>query len=185
MDNGLSHAPVRCRPDCAYFSAYTNTCDYTLLMYHSRGCPRDACTRFAPRSDGHVRPRVLYGPEEGLYVEVKEENGMRVPEPPAEPSEDPRYIAAGCGHEVYDGEDLFECEDGLTLCADCMEEKFSEMTLLERAELLGCEHTVVSFRRGAADCDNAYISEADDVPKARGAHFGYALETRHVPGLGD
>ena len=32
-----------------------------------------------------------------------------------------RYIMAKCGHEVYEGEDLYETEDG-TLCPDCFDD---------------------------------------------------------------
>jgi hypothetical protein len=69
---------------------------------------------------------------------------MRGPEPPVEPPDMGRYMTADCGHEVYNGEDLFEWE-GATFCSDCIEDKLRDMTLLERAELLGCEHTVVNI----------------------------------------
>ena len=70
-----------------------------------------------------------------------------VPDIRLEPSEE-FYIEAGCGHEVYEGEELYEWAGGLTLCPDCMEEKFDELTLHEKAELLGCRHIVVEKEEG-------------------------------------
>ena len=67
------------------------------------------------------------------------------PEPNMEPPDDTPHVIASCGHEVYNGEELFEWEDGKTLCPDCMEDKFKEMSLIDRAELLGCEHRTISF----------------------------------------
>lgn len=58
-----------------------------------------------------------------------------VPDRPLEPKEEP-YVIANCGHEVYEGEELFEF-DGVTLCPDCMADKFEELTLHEKAALLG------------------------------------------------
>lgn len=52
------------------------------------------------------------------------------------------YVTAGCGCEVHEGEELYEWENK-TLCPDCMEEKFNEMTLQEKAALLGCEFSTV------------------------------------------
>ncbi len=146
---------VACRHDCRYYSSYTNTCDYSLIMYRSRGCPRDACTRYTPRQGAQPLPRITYEPEDMYYHAAREmpvagiEEGepMYMPEPPVTPPEDDRYIVAGCGHEVYEGEELFEWEDGSTLCGDCLSDRFEEMSLVERAELLGCEHRTVSFSR--------------------------------------
>ncbi len=70
---------------------------------------------------------------------------MYIPQPPVEPPDDAGYITAGCGHEVYEGEEVFEWENGATLCSDCLEDRFLEMSLTERAELLGCGHHAVSF----------------------------------------
>jgi hypothetical protein len=140
--------PLPCRPDCRYYSSYTTTCDYSLIMYHSRGCPRDACTRYIPRVSARPLPRVQYEPEDGLFYKGKEEKSMLMPEPPLSPPEDDRYLTAGCGHEVYDGEDLFEWENGQTLCSDCLSDRFNDMSLVERAELLGCEHQTINFRPG-------------------------------------
>lgn len=54
-----------------------------------------------------------------------------------------RYIIAGCGHEVYEGEDVFQWEDGHTLCPDCIESKFDDMGTEEKAILLGCRWEIV------------------------------------------
>ena len=70
-----------------------------------------------------------------------------VPDIRLEPPEE-FYIEAGCGHEVYEGEELYEWAGGLTLCPDCMEEKFDDLTLHEKAELLGCRHIVVEKEEG-------------------------------------
>lgn len=61
------------------------------------------------------------------------------PEPP-----EPDYIKAGCGCEVYEGETIFSY-DGGTLCPDCMEAIFDEMSLEEKAELLGCTWRTVEL----------------------------------------
>ena len=138
--------PVPCRSDCRFFSSYTTTCDYSLMMYHTRGCPRDACTRYIPRRSAGPVMRVEFELEDGLYYEAKnakEEKLMYVPEPPVTPPEDEHYVTAGCGHEVYDGEELFEWENGQTLCADCLSDRFGERSIVERAELLGCDHQTV------------------------------------------
>jgi hypothetical protein len=41
--------PTPCRRDCAYFSTYTDSCNYTLIFYRSRPCPAAACTEFKLR----------------------------------------------------------------------------------------------------------------------------------------
>lgn len=61
---------------------------------------------------------------------------------PAPP--EPDYITAGCGCEVYEGETIFSY-DGGTLCPDCMEAIFDEMSLEEKAELLGCTWRTVEL----------------------------------------
>lgn len=66
----------------------------------------------------------------------------RIPEQKLEPYAE-FYIVAGCGHEVYDEEDLFEWEHGITLCPDCMQEKFDELSVYEKAALLGCRHAKI------------------------------------------
>ncbi|MDR0906666.1 MAG: hypothetical protein LBN00_10950 [Oscillospiraceae bacterium] len=43
--------PTPCRRDCAYFSTYTESCDYTLIFYRSRPCPAAACTEFRLREE--------------------------------------------------------------------------------------------------------------------------------------
>jgi hypothetical protein len=54
----LPEGPVQCRRDCIYYSTYTNTCDYTLLMYHTRGCPTGACIRYKKQTK--PRPWCIY-----------------------------------------------------------------------------------------------------------------------------
>ncbi len=140
---------VKCRPDCRFFSTYTNTCDYTLIMYRSRGCPRDACTAYEKRTGPRPWNKVSFDPED-FYFNAKEETAMYVPEPPTEPADDANYITAGCGHEIYEGDEVFEWENGTTLCGDCLEDKFLELSLAERAELLGCDHRAVAFPKKGA-----------------------------------
>ena len=82
-----------------------------------------------------------------FYYSAKACKSMHMPEPPVEPAENDAYITAGCGHEIYEGEEVFEWENGATLCSDCLEDRFFEMSLSERAELLGCEHRAVSFSK--------------------------------------
>ncbi|MEL4106331.1 hypothetical protein AAFA46_05745 [Oscillospiraceae bacterium WX1] len=139
-------APIACRPDCLYYSAYTETCDYTLLMFRTRGCPTDACTRYlmrtAPRPWSRVHVTVP-----GICTTSDIRHQSDIPEPPPGPPENDRCITADCGHELYEGEELYIWEDGETLCSDCLEDKFQEMSLSERAELLGCEHETVAFRK--------------------------------------
>ena len=53
-----------------------------------------------------------------------------------------KFVFAECGHEVYEGERIYEWEPG-TLCPDCMEDRFSELSTQEKAELLGCESSEV------------------------------------------
>ncbi|MDR3278834.1 MAG: hypothetical protein LBT12_08670 [Oscillospiraceae bacterium] len=134
---------TECKRDCMYFSTYTDTCDFTLLMYRSRGCPRDACTAYKPRAER--RTWMQYHPLPGAADMGKEERKMVTPEPPAEPPEDTRYAVADCGHEVYEGESLYDWEDE-TLCPECVEDKFSELTTEEKARLMGCESSVVRFQ---------------------------------------
>ena len=67
---------------------------------------------------------------------------MYDPEPRLDPPE-PFCVVASCGHEVYSGEHLYKWENGKILCPDCMEAKFNEQSLDERAALLGCEWVTV------------------------------------------
>lgn len=139
--------PIPCRRDCAYFSTYTNTCDYTLLMYHTRGCPTGACTRYKKQTKPRPWSHISYDQEDGLYISVKEEKSVYIPEPPLDPTDDGLFITADCGHEVFEDEELFEWENGKTLCPDCLEDKFRELSILERADLMGCEHRTVHFHK--------------------------------------
>lgn len=63
------------------------------------------------------------------------------PERALEPA-DQAYLTAACGHEVYPGENMFEWEDK-TLCPDCLEDKFSELSIEEKADLMGCAYLQV------------------------------------------
>ena len=146
MNESERAAKVMCRPDCHFFSTYTNTCDYTLMMYRTRGCPRDACTKYEKRTTPRSWNKSSFDPED-FYYGTKKDKTMYMPEPSVDPPDNDKYITAGCGHEVYEGEEIFEWENGITLCGDCLEERFLEMCLTERAELLGCEHRIVSFSK--------------------------------------
>lgn len=64
------------------------------------------------------------------------------PEPRLELPE-PFFIVADCGHEVYDGENLFEWPDYINgkwryshICPDCFTAKFNEIPLDELARIL-------------------------------------------------
>ena len=130
---------TKCQRDCEYFSTYTDTCDYTLLMYESRGCPTSACTKYKPR-EGNRRSWNIFraGPETSKCEEdeamYKTSDGF-----------ESRYVIANCGHEVYDGERMYEWEDDDTLCPECVEMKFDELSILEKAALLCCESMEVNF----------------------------------------
>jgi hypothetical protein len=150
MNEDVRTPAVSCRADCRYFSTYTNTCDYTLMMYRSRGCPRDACTKYEKRSGPRPWNKVTYDPEE-FYSDTREDKHMHVPEPPVDPPDSEKYITAGCGHEIYDAK---RCLNGgrATHCAECLEDRFMQRSLAERAELLGCEHRAVSFPKRGERC---------------------------------
>ena len=136
---------TKCREDCKYYSTYTKTCDYTLINFQSRGCPTDACTKFKEREA--ARSWNPYKPVPEKNLTKKEDERMYTPEPPITPQEE-LYIYADCGHEVYEGESLFEWEDGMTLCPECMEDKLEALTLAEKAKLMGCGCTEVARRKG-------------------------------------
>jgi hypothetical protein len=113
-------------------------------------------------------PKITFEPEDGFFyhaahettaapaLEKEEDDMLYTPAPPLSPPEDDRYLTAGCGHEVYDGEELFEWEDGHTLCADRLSDRFDELSLAERAEFLGCEHRLVSFPKKGVLTDGFY-----------------------------
>ena len=48
------------------------------------------------------------------------------------------YIMGDCGHEIYEKEGQFPWE-GKILCPDCFQEKFDELSIYEKADLLGSE----------------------------------------------
>lgn len=136
---------VKCQRNCKYFSTYTNTCDYTLMMYQSRGCPTYECTKYEKRTVPRPWSRILPDFQDELYApSFISGKSPFVPEPPVSPPEE-LYATAGCGHEVYEGEEIYQWENGITLCPECMSDKFSELDLNERADLLGCEHHAVVF----------------------------------------
>lgn len=132
-----------CRKDCQYFSTYTETCDYTLIMYESRGCPTSACTKYMPR----VSKRSWDKYRRNASGE-RRESAVHTPEPPTEPNFIERYVVADCGHEVYEGEYLYERDDARTMCTECLEDFIDALTISEKAELIGCEASVISFDRG-------------------------------------
>ena len=70
----------------------------------------------------------------------------RIPEPPAEPPEEPFTVAGGCGHEVYEGEPLVEWHDGckiVLLCEECFRERLFGLTTPKLAYAFNCGlHTV-------------------------------------------
>ena len=128
---------TKCRRDCEYFSTYTDTCDYTLLMYESRGCPISACTKYRLREKGRR--------SWNIFRAVPETSVCGAGEPVASSGLESRYVMAGCGHEVYDGERMYEWEDNDTLCPECVEVKFDELSIMEKATLMCCDSTEVNF----------------------------------------
>ena len=42
---------TKCREDCKYYSTYTKTCDYTLLMHRAKRCPASGCVKYEPRTE--------------------------------------------------------------------------------------------------------------------------------------
>lgn len=58
------------------------------------------------------------------------------PEPPLDPPETVVIIGIDCGHEVYEGELVFEWQ-GQEICIDCFIEKVNEMKLEDIADALG------------------------------------------------
>ncbi|SHI23920.1 hypothetical protein SAMN02745823_03785 [Sporobacter termitidis DSM 10068] len=70
-----------------------------------------------------------------------------MPEPPIDPP-DERYLTAGCGHEVYEGERLVEWHDGKRfayLCEECFRDKLAALTTEELARQFGCDCRTVLF----------------------------------------
>ena len=56
------------------------------------------------------------------------------------------FVMADCGHEVYDGENLYLWNEK-TLCPDCMKDKVGEIPLSEIAVFLGAKIEHVSRKR--------------------------------------
>jgi|GEM_PF-834017 len=114
---GSAAAETLCRRDCAFFSTYTESCDYTLVNYRARPCPATACTvykqRTAPRSWQVYTGKNRYSRGE-------------------------RSVVADCGHDVRFGVEHYE-KDGETCCAACVESELAALRTREKAELLGYE----------------------------------------------
>lgn len=87
------------------------------------------------------------------YVKNKKGCGdmlnRNIPEPSVDPPED-FSCAAGCGHEVYEGEKLIGWHDGRQyklICEDCFRENVAVLTAEELARLVGCEcRTVITAK---------------------------------------
>jgi len=131
-----------CQNDCEYFSNYTNTCDYTLRMYERRGCPTNACTKYKPRGEDSRRPWGVF------RVSTESSKKERAVKPMYDVPEqhdfiETLFVLADCEHEVYEGEFLYELEDGRTLCPECVESMFDELSVAEKAMLLCCESTEI------------------------------------------
>lgn len=82
---------------------------------------------------------------------------MCSPEPRTDPPE-ADYITVDCGHEIYEGEEVFEWtapsekHPGGVIeetCADCFEsrlaERWDKLTLEQKADLIGEFHHTVRF----------------------------------------
>jgi len=54
------------RTDCQYYSNYTNTCDYTLIMYELRKCSIEQCTKYK-KKDKDRHPESLFESEYNEY----------------------------------------------------------------------------------------------------------------------
>ena len=133
---------TKCRQDCEFYCLYTGTCDYTLLMYETKGCPTDACTKYKPGT-GRRRVWSFARRASSEIINCGEDKELHEPEQRTEPREK-RCIIPGCGHEVYEGESAFEWEDGRLLCPECIESKFNEMSTEDKAALLGCERVAIA-----------------------------------------
>jgi hypothetical protein len=122
-------------------------------MYRTRGCSRDKCIHYRPASEKEGRKMVRSFEEGEVYSRPYFERPVKKAEPALEPPDTARYITAGCGHEVYEGEELFESEEEGTLCRECMEELVGEIPIRELAELLGCACVEVMFPAGCLEKD--------------------------------
>ena len=105
--------PTPCRRDCAFFSTYTDSCDYTLINYRARPCSAHACTEYKLRET----PRSWQ-----IFTARQPRNE--------------RCVTADCGHEVYAGDGYYE-RDGKTACVDCLDAEITELETDEKARLLG------------------------------------------------
>lgn len=75
------------------------------------------------------------------------------PEPPLEPPDDDVYITADCGHEVFEGENMYLLDDirykyKRWVCPDCFKDELDRMSLEEFADILGVEYQPVERMSG-------------------------------------
>jgi hypothetical protein len=72
-----------------------------------------------------------------------------MPEQPITPPED-KYITAGCGHDVSEGELLIDWtgKKVTSICLECLNDKWDELSPWEKADLFGCEYRTVTFQGG-------------------------------------
>ena len=107
------------RKDCRYYSAYTDTCDFTLINSRARQCPAKNCTEYIKREERRTWAQ---------FVQRRFACTQK-----------PQFIIADCGHEVYSGERSYTDEDGKRLCPDCVEDAFRRLTTDHKAYVLGYE----------------------------------------------
>ena len=138
------------RRDCEYYSTMTETCDYTLINSRKRPCPIDGCTEYRQREFKRTWMRFWAFAKEN--DKKKEDEKVYIPERPAAPRE-PYSVVAACGHEVYEGEYIYEWDDGETVCPDCFEDRFADLSAREKAALCGFEASLV--RRPGEGAGNA------------------------------
>lgn len=124
-----------CRRDCAYYSTYTETCDYTLINYRARPCPTAKCTEYKKRGEG--RSWQVF--RDTTLPSSAARTAGTAPRRFGGASGEERYSTAECGHEVFPGERTYATKDGRRLCPDCVEERFNSLSTAEKACLLGYE----------------------------------------------
>lgn len=107
-----------CRVDCAYYSTYTDACDYRLTKSVARPCPATACTVYTPRN-------------------IPKSWQLRTGAKRFSDDE----ISIDCGHGVGEAEEYYVNDDGETICADCIESACDKLDTSEKAALLGYGET--------------------------------------------
>jgi hypothetical protein len=90
------------------------------MCYRARPCPSANCTEYKLREA--PRSWQIFTARELRRASPREEN----------------FVLADCGHEVYSGERTYE-KDGSTLCGDCVEDELGDLSIGEKAQLLGYE----------------------------------------------